>query len=85
MVSLLIALSPAVLFIARIGQPLMNGSSADRLYQTDDDSVQMLVPLMLVRHSTDDRRCWHVGGSAFIFFLVACHQDSPEHFRLWHD
>jgi len=60
-------------------------SLRSRLYETEHDLQQMHRLLMEARSRTDDWHYWHVGESAFGFFMVACHLDPREHIRLWHD
>ena len=56
-----------------------------RLYETENDLLQMQNLLMEARSQTDDWRYAHVGDLLFGFFMVACHLDPKEHIRLWHD
>jgi hypothetical protein len=52
-----------------------------RLYETEDDLLQMQNFLMEARSQTDDWRYAHVGDLLFSFFMVACHLDLKEHGR----
>lgn len=41
--------------------------------------------LMEARSHAGDWRYWHVGDLMWVFFILACHLNPQEHFRLWHD
>jgi mycothiol synthase len=56
-----------------------------RLYQTEDDLLQMRGLLMEGRARTGDWRYAHVGELAWNYFMAACHLDLRQHIRLWHD
>jgi mycothiol synthase len=60
-------------------------SLTSRLYQSENDLLQMLGLLMEGRAQTDDWRYPHVGDLLFWFFMVARHLDPQEHIRLWQD
>ncbi len=60
-------------------------SRISRPYETEGDLQQMYALLMAARARSDDWRYAHVGELAFTFFMVACHLNPQEHFRLWHD
>ena len=68
-----------------MGIPMLNNTSwTSRLYETEDDLLQMQDLLMEARSQTDDWRYAHVGDLIFLFFMVACHLDPREAIRLWH-
>jgi mycothiol synthase len=56
-----------------------------RLYESDQDLLQMQDLLMEARARTDDWRYPHIGDLLFWFFMVACHLDPQEHIRLWYE
>jgi ribosomal protein S18 acetylase RimI-like enzyme len=56
-----------------------------RLYQTDDDFLQMQTMLMQGRAQTNDWHYPHLGDLVFWFFMVLCHLDPQVFIRLWHD
>ena len=64
--------------------PSARHALTSRLYETDDDFIQMQRLLMEARSQTDDWRYAHVGDLVFSFFMVACHLNPKEHIRLWH-
>jgi ribosomal protein S18 acetylase RimI-like enzyme len=60
-------------------------SLSSRLYETEDDLLQMQGLLMEARASTNDWHYAHVGELMWGFFMVTCHLDPQEYIRLWHD
>ena len=56
-----------------------------RLYESEQDLLQMQAFLMDARSRTDDWHYAHVGELQFNFFMVLCHLDPRKHIRLWHD
>jgi mycothiol synthase len=60
-------------------------SFRSRMYEKEDDLVQMLDLLMDARSRTSDWRYAHIGELLWNFFMVVCHLDPREHVRLWHD
>jgi mycothiol synthase len=56
-----------------------------RLYQSEQDLLQMQDLLMEARSRTSDWRYAHVGELMWDFFMVTCHLNPQEHIRLWHD
>ena len=56
-----------------------------RLYEDENDLQQMYNLLMEGRLLTDDWHYAHIGELAFNYFMVACHLNSQEYIRLWHD
>lgn len=56
-----------------------------RPYETERDLRQMQALLMAARSRRDDRYYPHAGQLTWDFFMVACHLDPRDHFRLWHD
>jgi ribosomal protein S18 acetylase RimI-like enzyme len=60
-------------------------SWTSRLYETEQDLLQMQGLLMEARSRTDDWHYWHVGELMWGFFMVACHLSPQQHIRLWHD
>jgi mycothiol synthase len=60
-------------------------SLTSRLYETENDLLQMQALLMEARAQTDDWRYAHIGDLLFWFFMVARHLDPKEHIRLWDD
>jgi ribosomal protein S18 acetylase RimI-like enzyme len=61
-----------------------DGSFTSRLYQTEDDFLQMQAMLMEGRAQTNDWHYPHLGDLIFWFFMVLCHLDPREFIRLWH-
>jgi ribosomal protein S18 acetylase RimI-like enzyme len=55
-----------------------------RLYETEQDFLQMRTMLMEARAHTSDWRYAHVGEMQFNFFMVVCHLIPQEFVRLWH-
>lgn len=55
-----------------------------RPYEAEPDLQQMLALLREARSRTDDWHYAHIGDLMWGFFLVTCHLDPQEHFRLWH-
>ena len=60
------------------------GWISSRLYETENDLIQMQDLLMAARAQTDDWRYAHVGDLGFWFLMVARHLDATEFIRLWH-
>jgi ribosomal protein S18 acetylase RimI-like enzyme len=60
-------------------------SLTSRLYESEQDLLQMQQMLMEARKRTDDWRYAHVGELLFNFFMVACHLEPKQFIRLWHD
>jgi GNAT superfamily N-acetyltransferase len=56
-----------------------------RLYETEQDLLQMQSLLMQARRRTSDWRFSHVGELNFNFFMVTCHLNPQEFIRLWHN
>jgi mycothiol synthase len=56
-----------------------------RLYETEEDLLQMRALLMEARSRTNDWRYAHVGELMWNFFMVMCHLNPQEYVRLWHD
>jgi ribosomal protein S18 acetylase RimI-like enzyme len=56
-----------------------------RLFETEDDLLQMRGLLMDGRARAGDWRYAHVGELAWNYFMVACHLDPRQHICLWHD
>ncbi|MBN1147816.1 MAG: GNAT family N-acetyltransferase [Anaerolineales bacterium] len=56
-----------------------------RLYETEQDLLQMQDLLMQARARTSDWRYAHVGELMWGFFMAVCHLDAQEYIRLWHD
>ena len=64
--------------------PLRN-SFTSRLFETENDLLQMQGLLMEARSRTDDWHYPHIGDLIFWFFMVSCHLTPQEFIRLWHD
>jgi mycothiol synthase len=60
-------------------------SWTSRLYQTEDDLMQMHNLLMEGRSQTNDWHYPHVGDLIFWFFMLDCHLNPQEFIRLWHN
>jgi mycothiol synthase len=60
-------------------------SLTSRLYETEDDLLQMQALLREARSRTDDWHYPHIGDLIFWFFMVVCHLNPREFIRLWHD
>ena len=56
-----------------------------RLYNDEQDLVQMLELLMEARSRADDWHYWHVGDLVWGFFMVVCRANPHQVIRLWHD
>ncbi|PIV28009.1 MAG: hypothetical protein COS37_01735 [Anaerolineae bacterium CG03_land_8_20_14_0_80_58_20] len=56
-----------------------------RLYETEQDLLEMQNLLMEARAHTSDWRYFHVGEMMWGFFMVTCHLTPQEYIRLWHD
>lgn len=56
-----------------------------RLYESEDDLIQVQNLLMEGRSKTNDWHYPHVGDLNFWFFMVTCHLTTQEFIRLWHD
>ncbi|MGE5602378.1 MAG: hypothetical protein ACM30E_04980, partial [Nitrososphaerales archaeon] len=61
----------------------MNATS--RMYEDEDDLIQMQRLLMKGRGQTNDWHYPHVGLLTWNFFLVLCHQKPQDDIRLWQD
>jgi mycothiol synthase len=59
-------------------------SWTSRLYEIEQDLLQMQSLLMEARSQTNDWHYAHIGDLVFNFFMVACHLNPQEHIRLWH-
>ena len=55
-----------------------------RLYETEQDFIQMRAMLMEARSQTNDWRYAHVGLMQFNFMMVVFHLNPQEFVRLWH-
>jgi ribosomal protein S18 acetylase RimI-like enzyme len=55
-----------------------------RLYENEQDLLQMQNLLMDGRRRTDEWHYAHVGDLNFWFFMIACHLKPKEYIRLWH-
>jgi mycothiol synthase len=55
-----------------------------RLYESENDLLQMQDLLMDGRAQTNDWCYWHIGELLWGFFMVDCHLNPQEFIRLWH-
>ena len=63
----------------------LRSSPTSRMFEGEQDLLQMQNLLMTARSHTGDWRYAHIGELLWNFFMVVCHLDPREQIRLWYD
>jgi len=71
--------------VTNLHQTQPASSLKTRLYESEDDLLQMQAMLMEGRARTNDWHYFHIGELMWAFFMVTCHLNPQEYIRLWHD